>query len=196
MPSFEYDARYLQAGLEVLQDYLLSPDLYWPAGTTPPAGETPYPQLTLGNLLLARQRAAAQAVTTEKRLRLAGLVEQLEGFYAQRRAAWGRKAAQEVRARQAQWANYLEDYREQPEANHDRYPYEVFRRAVIQLLTPQADGLQDADREMIDGLDRRLREILSRGQFVWGEDLQSQFPTDDFWYLYGRLPGELQRRTG
>jgi len=196
MPSFEYDVRYLQAGLEVLQDYLLSPDLYWPAGATPPAGETPYPQLTLGNLLLARQRAAAQADTAEKRLRLAGLVEQLEGFYAQRRAAWGRKAAQEVRARQAQWANYLEDYREQPEANYDRYKYEVFRRAAIQLLTTQADGLQDADREMIDGLDRRLREMLSRGQFVWGEHLQSQFPADDYWYLYGRLPGELQRRTG
>jgi hypothetical protein len=196
MPSFEYDVRYLQAGLEVLQEYLLSPDLYWPAGVKPPTGDPPYPQLTLGNLLLARQRAAALADTLEKRTRLAALVERLEGLFSQWRAAWGRKAAQEVRARQTQWANYLDDYREQPEANYDRYPYEVFRRAVIHLLTPQADGLENADHDMIAGLDRRLGELLSPGDFVWSDELKGQFPLQEYWYLYGRLLGKLLGNAG
>ena len=60
MPSPEYDLRYLKAGIEQLESYLLSSDVYWSIGTRAPAGETPYPQLTIGGLLLARMLKDSQ----------------------------------------------------------------------------------------------------------------------------------------
>ena len=56
MSTFLYDLRYLQAAVDVLQDFLFSPEIYWPIGIQPPMGETPYPQLTLGGISLALVR--------------------------------------------------------------------------------------------------------------------------------------------
>lgn len=53
----DYDLRYLAAGVKALESYLLSSDLYWPPGIEARSGESPYPSLTPGNILLAKLRA-------------------------------------------------------------------------------------------------------------------------------------------
>ncbi len=188
MPTFTYDIRYLQAGTEVLENFLLSSEIYWPIGASAPAGEAPYPQLTLGGLALSAARAAAKAGTAVERSELAGVTNKIEAARRKWRVAWGKKASQEVRGRLTQWRNFLEDYRENPGANYDRYPYEVFRRVVIQLLETDAEGLSEAEREMIQGLDVILRANLKNGAFVWEPDLQPAFPISIYWYCYGWLP--------
>ena len=47
-----------------MEQYLLSKDIYWPVGVSTSAGETPYPKLTLGTLLLVQQRLEALTVST------------------------------------------------------------------------------------------------------------------------------------
>ena len=42
MASADYELRYLQAAVSVLERYLLSSDLYWPIGVAAPPGTTPY----------------------------------------------------------------------------------------------------------------------------------------------------------
>jgi len=187
MPTFAYDIRYLQAGGEVIENFLLSSETYWPIGVPAAPGETPYPQLTLGGLALATARASAKAGSTAERSELAGVTNKIEAARRKWRVAWGKKASQEVRSRLTQWRNFLEDYRENPGANYDRYPYEVFRRVVIQLLETDAEGLSEAEREMIQGLDGMLRARLKDCAFVWEPDLQPAFPKSVYWYCYGWL---------
>jgi hypothetical protein len=191
MPSFEYDLRYLQAGADQLEDYLLAPDLYWPVGVGAPKGEPPYPQLTLGGLLLARQRLVATAQTPAKQSDLFHLEGQLEALRNRWRTAWGKKARQDFHARLNLWRDFLEEYREKPSAHYDRYAYEVGRRAQLHLLAPETVDLPPAETDTLNGLDKLLRAIFRPGAFVWEMRLTSSFPPTTYWYLYGSLGAEI-----
>lgn len=190
MPSIVYDLRYLQAGAEVLERFLLSGDVYWPIGITAPAAESPYPQLTLGGLRLAAARCLAADPSETEQRQLNSAFRQIEENYHQWRVAWENKAGNEFRSRLTQWRNYLEDYRDDPAAQYDRYPYEVFRRVILELLENQAGNVSDAERQMLAGLDLALRESLQEGEFIWESHLRTAFPSQIYWFLYGRLPEE------
>ncbi|MFM8322997.1 MAG: hypothetical protein ACKOC5_18970 [Chloroflexota bacterium] len=191
MPTAEYDLRYFQAGIDQLENYLLSDDLYWSVQTVQPSGTPPYPQLTPGGLLLARARldASAQAPDLQARLNQHNLrFEQLVNNW---RSAWGKKCRQDFRARLNLWTNFLNEYRDRPAANADRYAYEVQRRVQLQLLAPEARDLPTAELESLGGLDALLRALLVPGPFAWETALQPAFPESLFWYLYGGLRSDL-----
>jgi len=190
MPSFVYDLRYLQAGADVLENFLLASDNYWPIGVGAPEGGAPYPQLTLGNLLLAKARATVQAVSPVEQRQLDQINERIDAIHEQWRTAWSGKASGELRGRLVQWRNFLEDYRENRQANYDRFRYEVFRRVIIELLLPDAEALSSADHEMLDSLDGLLKAVLKPAGFIWETELESAFPKQPYWFLYGYLPGE------
>jgi hypothetical protein len=191
MPSYEYDLRYLQAGVDQLEAYLLVEELYWPAGVSAPRGQPPYPQLTPGGLLLARQRLQATAETPAQQAELMRLERRLEALQSQWRTAWGKKARQDFHARLKLWRDFLEEYREKPSAHFDRYAYEVGRRAQLQLLISEAIDLPSAEAQSLDGLDKLLRAIFAPGAFVWEERIASSFPPTSYWYLYGSLRPEI-----
>ena len=191
MPSYEYDLRYLQAGTDQLEAYLLARDLYWPIGINPPKGEPPYAQLTPGGLLLARQRLQSTAETLPQQGEMARLVQQLAVLCAQWRTAWGNKVRQDFHARLKLWRDFLEEYREKPSAHYDRYSYEVGRRVQLYLLAGEAVDLPPAELEAVKGLDRLLRAIFRPGPFLWDKLLTSGFPQQTYWYLYGTLKEDL-----
>jgi hypothetical protein len=186
MPSAEYDLRFLRAGTELLEDYLKSSEVYWPVGVQSPAGDPPYPQLTLSALLLARIRARARVATPAGRAELAQLEEQIDTLRTRWRVAWEKKAAADFHARLVLWRNYLEDYRENPEANVDRYAYEVTRRVQLQLLEREAEAVPEAEFTLLEGLDHLLKAVFLPGEFIGEPDLASSFPADPYWYLYGK----------
>jgi hypothetical protein len=190
MLTFEYDLRYLQAGSEQLESYLLANELYWPVGTSAPHGQPPYPQLTPGGLLLARRRGRATAITLAQQVELSRVEQKLEATFHRWRTAWRQKAHTDWLARLKLWANFLDEYREKPSANFDRFPYEVGRRAQIELLQPEAEPFSEAEMRALPGLDAMLRAFFLPGSFVWQSDLQAQFPPQPFWYLYGSLRQE------
>ena len=187
MPTFEYDMKYLQAGVDLLEKYLLAADLYWPLGVSAPHGETAYPPLTLGMLLLSRRRAEATAQSPAQQAELERLSARLETVRSQWRTAWGKKAAAEFRARLNLWGDFLSDYRRDPEAHYDRYAYEVGRRVLLKLLGSEAEGVPAAQTELLASLDKLLKTILVPGEFVWEPDLAARFPRTEYWYLYGKL---------
>lgn len=190
MPSIDYDLSYLRAGASVLEEYLLSNEVFWPIGATPPAGEPPYPQLTLGGLLLARARLLAKSdsstMTNERQVELANLEESLDAARARWRVAWESKATKEFGARLNLWRNFLNEYRENPANNAGRYSYEVGRRVQLHLL-----GLEGAitpeQLEMLKGLDLMLKGAFEPGEFIWDGELAGGFPRETYWYLYGQL---------
>ena len=190
MPSFEYDLRYLQAGIDQLEAYLLAKDLYWPVGISAASKETPYPQLTIGGLLLSLKRLQANARSPEQQASLAKVEQQLDTVRTRWRVAWENKAAQDFHARLNLWRDFLEDYSDRPSAHYDRYSYEVGRRVQLALLQDSAGKLPAAEIELLKGLDALLRSVFVPGKFIWDESLASSFPQTDFWYLYGAIKKE------
>jgi hypothetical protein len=190
MPSSMYDLIYLQAGLLDLEGYLLSNELYWPVGAQPPAGQPPYPRVTLGNLLLSHKRLESQDLDSNQQAEFRRLSERLENSRSQWRVAWGTKARREFSSRLSLWRDFLEDYRRKPQANIDRYDYEVSRRVLLELLLKDAEGIPPQEIELLSSLDGMLKAVFLPGKFIWEEEQAGGFPKEPYWYLYGRPKAE------
>ena len=199
----EYELRYLKAGIDMLEDYIQSGELYWSIGISAAAGQTPYPQMTLGGLLLFFRMANACEKARLKlwsnfledyrqnaqRQELAQLETKMNDIRTRWRTAWGKKATHAFKARLKLWSNFLEDYRQNADANQDRYAYEVSRRVQLQLLQPDADERYEAEDQLLVSLDQFLKAVLITDGFIWDQELADGFPKDPYWYLYGYLKG-------
>jgi hypothetical protein len=176
MSSIEKDKTYLEAGISELDDYLLSQELFWPIS----ARGFSLPRLTIGGILLAKARLEA------RNERIESLIAQLDAVRSKWQVAWETKAGREFRSRFGLWSNYLADYRHNPENNVDAYPHEVRYRVMLQLLLDELTAPPPENEGLIQ-LDSVLRTSLSPGEFIWDVDLQSGFPREVYWYLYGKL---------
>ncbi len=189
MASIEYDLRYLQAGQSELKEYLLSTKLYWPLGERAGAGELPYPHLTLDNLLFARARLQANSLFGEQQDRLARIERQFEQACNQWRSACEQKARHCFQARTTQWRNFLNECQEDPEANANRYANEVRSRVKLHLLVNFFKNRDCRSEELLNDLDRALRNSFVPGAFVWEIELAAGFRETEYWYLYGHISG-------
>ena len=190
MEPSRYPLKFIQAGIDQLENYLLSDLIYWPVGVTAASGQPAYPSLTLGTLLLFIQQAEGLAVSPQQRTELSKLKSELDAIRTHWQAHWGRKAASEFRARIKLWRDFLEEYRRDPEGNYDRYGYEVTRRVMLHWLKQAAANLPSSETHMLDSLDRLLQAMITGSEFIWDETLKPVFPKGTYWYLYGRLPKE------
>jgi hypothetical protein len=188
MPSAEYDLRYLNAGTEQLQSYIFSKKIYWAIGVKASKGETPYPQMTLGGLLLARYRLQATAKTTSEKEEYTRLKERMDLLRSRWHVTWGKKAQTEFQARLNLWHSFLEEYLDKPTANFDRYKFEVVRRVLLDLLQAECENIPNAKTELLTMLDLRLKNTYIKSDFIWETNLASIFPPERYWYLYGYLP--------
>jgi hypothetical protein len=192
MSAFDYDLRYLKAGIESLESYLLSDHLHYSLDTRAQSGEPAFPNLTLGNLLLSEARLRAWPKTLEQEGQLGALLPRLDQQRSRWRTAWGKKAVRSLHSRLNLWRDYLDEYRRTPDANADRYAFEVKRRVMIDLLQVEVDEPSRTDLELLARLDALLKTFLIRGKFIWSGELAGGFPTERYWYLYGWLPDELK----
>ena len=185
--TFDYDLRYIQASLDVLEEYLLSDEVFWPLGARPPKGMPEYPQLTLGALLLANERLAAYQVTSPQEVERLKIQTEIERVCTKWRVAWEKKAAHSFGMRLRMWSDFIYDYQTSPHENADRYTYETRLRAMLGLLLPEGKK-QQVEIDLLGTLDTYLRAVLVPGAFIWEDELQNGFPADTYWYLYGYLP--------
>jgi hypothetical protein len=183
MKSASKDLRFLTAGVEILEDYLLSNHLNWPVSTGAPY----HHQFNLGNLELALKRLKAFKLTDAQQASLDTLDEQINTIRERWRSTWGQKAGAEFHTRLNLWRNFLIDYQESAESNFDRYAHEVTQRVQLQLLMNGAAGIPAEEIQLLDSLDILLRSAFHPGNFIWEADLASGFPPQVYWYLYGEL---------
>lgn len=184
---FDHEYQYLLAAEVELESYLLSSELYYPTGIRASISGENYPPLTLGNIELSQQKARALASDQGQELLLERISNRVEQLRVKWRVAWEAKATREFRARLNLWSDFLDEYRDHPAGNYDRYAYEVNRRVILELLSDQAVEISEDEFKALDRLDQYLRMVLARGGFTWDEGLESGFPVDRFWYLYGDL---------
>lgn len=169
MPTSEQDLLYFQTSLPELKNYLLSDLLFYPLMGN-------LPRLTVGGLLLVQKRLQAENFGTHPDPKLATVKSKWS-------AAWTKKSTRELDARLTLWRNYLNDHRADPENYVADYKHEVRWRVIIELLLAEVDQIPAE----IMALDEFLRVKFISGEFIWDENLQSQFPQDEFWFLYGEL---------
>lgn len=191
MPGPAYEISYLQNAIQLLEQYLLSAEMYWPIRAAPSAGEPPFPSLTQSGLLLSLTRLNTTSISDEYQAMRERLRQEIESTATRWRVAWENKAVREFHARLNLWRDYLEEYRSSPDNNADRYAYEVNRRVMLHLLEPYVENAPDADKEMLRGLDQILKAIFVPGGFIWDDWLESAFPPRSYWYLYGKLRESL-----
>jgi hypothetical protein len=189
MQDIRYYQRYIEWAAGALQDYLLSEDLFWKAELRARPGESPYPELTIETLNLTIRKYLALKGEGKPAIRQDEWVSRIETIHEKWKVAWERKAERCYRSRVNLWLNYLRDYKECPDANADRYPYEVRHRVFIELLG--MDLRLDISLSAIGKSDRFLKTILEPGDFIWEKEIKSGFPKPQFWFLYGSLPSRL-----
>jgi hypothetical protein len=57
---------------------------------------------------------------------------------------------------------------------------------MLQLLRPELPE-ELPEREALSTLDSAVRSSLLSGDFIWEPALQSGFPREEYWFLYGEL---------
>jgi hypothetical protein len=188
MSSIAYDLSYIQAGLEVLEKYLLSDEVFWPLAANPPVGEAEFPRLTLDGLLLAIARLIARRVTSHQQEQVQKIGQDLELIRSKWRSAWEKKAGECYRVRVRLWQDFLEEYQDNPADNASRYSYAVGYRAMLDLLQEELRHQNPAQALNLFNLDGYLKSVIVPGKFIWEAEIQAGFPPEKYWYLYGKLP--------
>ena len=188
MPTFEYDRRFVERGLEMLEDYLLADAGYWPIDTQAPAGEPAYPMLTLEGLKLSLLRLSVYRGRLTFEHQIEKLTSELDILQNRWAVAWEKKAKRAYHARLTMWGNYIEEYRSVPDAHADRYVYEVRLRVFLSILAQDAGDLDNGVYSSLHEMDDFLKAALLPSKFIWDEELYVVFPADRYWYLYGKLP--------
>lgn len=185
MNSASYDLAYLQAGVAALEAYLLSGEVYWPLDALPPAGAPAFPRLTLGGVLLAHQRLSARPGSPQGDSTWREVEATLETTRQRWTVAWQNKAQREFSARLRLWQAFMNEFRAHPREHLDRYPYEVRRRAMLELLGRETREIASTERELLGALDQLLEALFVRGGFVWEAEDAAAFPEKPYWYLWG-----------
>lgn len=181
-----HELHILENWLDELESYLISDQVFWPGN------DAALPQLTLGVLLLTRQRLQSLVNKPAEQAQLTRFDLHLDSLRQRWRSAWTKKAATEYRARLTLWRNFVDDYRNKPAAHYDRYAYETRVRTMLDLLATQAESLPPEQEQLLKTLDEILKVYFTPGKFIWPLELSEAFPASQYWYLYGALPEEWE----
>lgn len=174
------DLAYLRLAVRDLDDYLLSPELFWALPSSPTSlGEPGLQQLTLGGVALSLARASAAGATGLEPLR-----EVVDRVRTKWRATWAKKAAREYQSRLELWQRTLADLLEESAGRKAAYPSRVRVRTIFDLLLAEMAPETPTDPQRLISLDARLRAVAREGPFVWEGCFEPGFPKERFWYLY------------
>lgn len=67
----------------------------------------------------------------------------------------------------------------------DNFPVEMRNRQRIEELVKALDRKTIVDAATrIDRIDKRLRQITQRTDFIWPAEVQNLYPEEPYWYLY------------
>jgi hypothetical protein len=186
MPSVKYDLGYLRAALEILDTYLLSEDLFWPLNSEAPIGETMFPRLTIGGILLSMARLQARPILPYQSSQFQNLVVALDHYRSDMRVAWERKSRREFISRLDQWKHYINELSMNPDENIPFYGSEVRLRLLLDLLEDEITPVDDIYVTSLLQMDKILQAVFIKGGFIWDSVLSPGFNQEKYWYLWGK----------
>ncbi len=183
----DYHLAFLDAAQEELENYLLSPELFWSIKGWNVKDQRAFPQLTVGTILLSLLLNHATQKNVQDEHLLIGLERKVNVVKTKWQVAWTKKASWEFKSRLRQWGNYLNEIQENREEVAPYYGYEVRWRVVLELLKREIDGIEPENLELLLSLDAALQAHIKVRDFIWDDCLVPGFEKEDFWYLWGDL---------
>lgn len=178
MFTLESDLKYVESAIPVLEDFILSNDLYWPLAGSPSG--TGSDQLSLGMLEVMEMRLLALPETHPLRKRAVAFYGQIDTVLHRWQSNYRQKAVREWHARMRQWQSYLGELRHNPQRLHT-YAYEVRLRLILDIFS---DWVEAADLEVLAALDLSVLSNLNEGHFIWEPEITSGFPASRYPFLY------------
>ncbi|MCB0209637.1 MAG: hypothetical protein KDJ52_09915 [Anaerolineae bacterium] len=149
--------------------------------------------LTLGGYLIRQHQlmALTDALDSSQQARLRKVVEDFETICRTQAGAFEKKANQELQARLREWERSLRELLDDRQPSMAFYRNDIEKRVMISALLDaiQAESalLKPELPNQIERLDRQLRSRWRSGSFIWPPQLESAYPADDYWWLYGQL---------
>jgi hypothetical protein len=183
--AFDRDWRYLKMAVEDLEDFILAPQDSWPiAGTDRRGGPRDTGRLTVGYLMLSRQRLTAMPEHDPRQNELREANQRIDQVRSRWQANWSRKARKEFTQRLTLWTNYLNDLLDDHGRHFSGYPEAARWRTMLKYLQEEAGRIAPGGTASVQSLDRRLRSAAKEGSFVWEPEFEPAFPRQEYWYLY------------
>lgn len=177
------DFLFIQEAAENLEDYLLSPVLFYPLSRVEKASQSKITaELTLGKLLLSLKRLEGHELSPLEIKSLNAALGKIQRVHSQWKSNWLAKAENEFTVRLRLWTKWLQDWHGDDLPSLSVYQAQIFQRTILTLLE-QEDGFTTT-QNILQSLDKRLQLLTVPGAFVWEESLAESFPTEIFWYLY------------
>ena len=184
---FSYEAPFLSAALDHFKDYLLSNEIFWNLGLNSPQGHPPYPQLSLGNLLLSFTRLLALSegglLSDAQSVQFAEFDSALRSFRKDWQTAWAGKAEKEFGIRLRQWARFLDELGTSAQGQASSFKNGLRIRAAMQLLLSHFPKSEAALQPELALQDKRFKHLSSSGDFVWENELKEHFSPEEYWFL-------------
>ena len=191
MSTALHDFATLKAMATDFNDFVRSDTVFWQLSDSGPFLKR-YPKFTVAGLLFCRHKLAVFRGTlpAEKQAELQQVQTEVDQSLSSWRSNVERKALREIGGRLHSWEWYLSDCREDPGDCAAHYATEVCARVYIHFLLRLLSELHEADgaRAQVGAADAELRTVFRPGAFVWEANLGAAFPSEEYWFLYGR-PG-------
>lgn len=186
----EYNLALARAILEDLEQFLQSPEAFWPLTIPSPSPGVPFPGLSLGALLLTLDelRAAEADADAAGRSASRAFEREFDRICQKWAVAVARKALTEASQRLSVWRAYLQDLSD-ARADPTDFPRDVRQRVILSRLSGLARA-NPGSREIAEAVeewDSILRRSFIPGDFIWDARLMLIYPELDFWFLYGAI---------
>jgi hypothetical protein len=171
---------------EMLEDYVRGPDTY---GYIHGSHSAPMPSLTVGALLLRLRRLQHLRTHMEKNqvAELDKLIQKWREVRESWRLHYESKLKSEAESRLEAMKSFFEECDEDMDTCKSNYPPEMLRRTIVEEILRELDalGVQTSEiRQKLTETDTRLKRLLSPDDFQWAKSLQTNYPRDEFWWLY------------
>lgn len=171
--------RYLTDSCDELESFLLSKSNRWPLGDSWGGNMFLPERMTIGNLLLAQKIHSAIAPAHSN---VANCIEIAKRKWS---SAWEEKIEQEWQERMRLWNYVITEIRKAEEYPASYYQNEVRNRVIQELFASDSPELLGEFKDQLNALDQLLSVLLEPGDFIWDEEMISEFDRQSFWYLYG-----------
>lgn len=165
--------------------YLRSSTTFYPTGLN-------FPELTFGGFLMRQHRLLLlkEMLSKDEQTRLDQVIASFQASLDGSIVRFETQSQKELGVRMRQWREYLRDLVD--DKSHFSYyatavePRLMIAATVEQLQLPPYELTSDVP-ERLFAIDQGLRSRWISGDFVLQDGLQSAYPQEQYWYLYGEV---------
>jgi len=143
--------------------------------------------MSIGELLTILNTLQAQRphMTGEQNHQLDAILQIVDAVETQFAPHFQEMMVYEIMARLNRINWFLHDCEKGKAGYVDDFPVEMRNRQRIEELVKALGREMAGDvATRIDRIDKRLRQITQRADFIWPAETQSIYPEDPYWYLY------------